>query len=286
MKLIGSFSSHLIELFGVYLSLDRSYFLSLFSHQTASWDSFEVRLLCNATSAFYWLQLIISTTSQGVVSQLKHGFRDSIRVEELTSRLERSASNEEAINIRLLAQLATVLFIDTTSIKNASLVGDLVANILGQPLSGGLVYLLSLLSGGNFTGANGPNRFVGNDDLAPVADLGLQGGELAAHNLDGLASLTLLERFAAAPNDAKTVLSGVFGLGGNYLVRLGEDGTTLGVAQNGPCDVAIGKLGDRDFSGESTVGSVEDILGSNLKAGAEVLTGEKQVKRRGRDDNL
>lgn len=204
----------------------------------------------------------------------------------LTSRLKGSTTNEETVNVGLLAQLATVLLIDAATVQNAGLVGNLVADVGLEPLADGLVDLLGLLGCGDLAGADGPDGLVGNNDLAPVGDLGAQSLELAADDLDGLASLALLQALAAAPDDAQAVLGGVLGLGGDDLVGLVENGAALRVTQDGPCDVAVLELGDGDLAGEGAVGLVEDVLGGDLDLGTEVLTGEEQVDCGRGDDNL
>lgn len=147
--------------------------------------------------------------------------------------------------------------------------------------------LLGLLGGGDLAGANGPDGLVGNDDLAPVADLLLEGGELVGNDLEGLAGLALLEGLAAAPDDADAVLDGVLGLGGDGLVRLLEDGAALRVAQDGPVDVGVLELLDGDLTGEGTVGLVVDVLGSDLDGLLlQVLTDGQEVEGGRSNDGL
>lgn len=146
--------------------------------------------------------------------------------------------------------------------------------------------LLGLLSGSNLASADSPDGLVGNDNVGPVGDLGLEGLELLRDEVDGLASLTGLEGLAAAPDDLEAVLSGVLGLGGDRLVRLAENLTTLRVAENDPVDVAVLELGDGDLAGESTVGLVEDVLGGDLDVLAEGLTDEREVDGRRRYNDL
>lgn len=146
--------------------------------------------------------------------------------------------------------------------------------------------LLSLLSGGDLAGTNRPDGLVGNDDLAPVGDLTLEGLELGGDVLDGLARLTLLKALTAAPDDAQAVLGGVLGLVGDDLVGLAEDGSSLGVAQDGPVDVAVLELGDGDLAGVSAVGLVEDVLGSDLDVVLDGLLDEREVESGRGDDNL
>jgi hypothetical protein len=67
---------------------------------------------------------------------------------------------------------------------------------------------------------NAPDGLVGNDNLAPVLDLVRDSLELLGDDLDGLASLTLLQALTAAQNDAKTVVDGILCLAGNEFVGL------------------------------------------------------------------
>ena len=203
----------------------------------------------------------------------------------LTGRLEGSAADKEAVDIGLLAELAAVLLVNAAAVEDAGLVGDLVADGL-EPVANGLVHVLGLLGGGDLAGANSPDGLVGNDNLAPVGDVGLEGLELLADDLNGLAGLTLLEAFAAAPDDAEAVLSGVLGLEGDGLVRLLENGAALRVAQDGPVDASVLELRDRDLAGEGTVGLVEDVLGGDLDVLGQGLADELEVEVRGGDDDL
>lgn len=146
--------------------------------------------------------------------------------------------------------------------------------------------LLGLVVGGDLAGADGPDGLVGNDDLGPVGDGGLEGSKLLADDLNGGAGLALLEALTAAPDGADAVLGGVLGLGRNDLVGLAEDGAALRVAEDGPVDVAILELGDADLAGEGTVGLVEDVLGGNLDVLAELVADELEVDCRRGDDDL
>lgn len=200
-------------------------------------------------------------------------------------RLQGGTANEEAVNVRLLGQLATVLLVDTAAVENAGLISNLVADVL-EPVADSLVDLLRLRGGSNLARANGPDGLVGNDDLAPVRDLGLEGLELLADDLDGLVSLALLERLAAAPDDAHAVLGGVLGLGGDGLVRLVEDGAALRVAKDGPVDGAVLELRDRDLAREGAVGLVVDVLRGDLNLGADGGADEREVEGGRGDDDL
>lgn len=139
--------------------------------------------------------------------------------------------------------------------------------------------LLCLLSAGDLSSANGPNGLVGNDNLAPVTDLLLEGRELASNDLQGLASLTLFQGLTTAPDDADAVFGRELGLGGNNVVALAEDGSALGVTKDGPVDARVLQLGDGDLASEGTVGLAVDVLSSNSDVLVlEMLTDEKEVQ--------
>lgn len=57
------------------------------------------------------------------------------------------------------------------------------------------------------------------------------------------------------------------------------------MSEDGPGDVAVLELVDGDLAGEGAVGLVEDVLGGDFDALAEVLAGDEQVEGwRGDDD--
>ena len=146
--------------------------------------------------------------------------------------------------------------------------------------------LLGLLRGGDLAGTNGPDGLVGDDNLTPVGDVGLERLELLADDVDGLTSLALLEALAAAPDDADVVLGGVLGLEGDGLVGLLEDGAALRVAEDGPVDVAVLELLNRDLASVSAVALVEDVLSGDLDVLVQVLADEVEVDGGRRDDDL
>lgn len=205
---------------------------------------------------------------------------------KLTSRLERSTADQEAVDVVLLGELLAVLLADGAAVEDAGLVGGLLADVVLEPLADAGVDLLGLLLGGDLAGANGPDGLVGDDDLGPVADLLLEGGELGGDDLEGLVGLALLERLTAAPDDADAVVGGVLGLGGDGLVGLAEDGAALAVAQDGPVDIGVLELVGAGLTGEGTVGLVEDVLGSDGDLLLQGLAGSQQVDGRGSDNGL
>ena len=199
--------------------------------------------------------------------------------------LKGGTTDEETVNVLLLGELVAVLLADTATVDDSGVVRSGLADLLSEVLTDGGVDLLSLLSGGDLAGADGPDGLVGNDNLAPVLDLLGDSAELVGNDIDGLVGLSLLKGLANAENDTESVVEGGLGLGGDEVVGLLEDDTALRVTSQGPGNVGLLELAGRDLTSEGTVGLVEDVLGGNLEAGAEVLTGEEKVEgRRGNDD--
>lgn len=205
---------------------------------------------------------------------------------ELTGRLQTRATNQETINIGLLAQLDAVLLADTSTIDDSGLLRRLSANLLLQPVANGSVDLLCLLGAGNLAGTDSPDWLVGNDNLAPVLDLVGDSAELRGNDLDGLVGLALLERLTTAQNNTESTVKRGLGLGGNEGVVFLENYAALGVTEEGPGDVAVLELVDGDLTGEGTVGLVEDVLSGDLEAWVKVLAGEEKVEGWRGDNNL
>lgn len=202
--------------------------------------------------------------------------------------LQAGATNQEAVNVGLLAQLLAVLLADTATVQDARLVRSLVTNALLEPLADGSVDVLCLLSCGDLASADGPDGLVGNDDLGPVAgaNLGLEGIQLLGNDGNSRASFAFLEGLTAAPDNADAVVDRVFSLGGDGLVRLAQDCPPLAVAKDSPFDTTVKQLRNRDLAGEGTVGLVVYVLRSNFNLLAQLLADEMEVQSCGRDNDL
>ena len=145
---------------------------------------------------------------------------------------------------------------------------------------------LRLGSAGNLSGANGPHGLVGNNNLAPVLNDLRNGSELAGDHLDGDTSLTLLERLTAAQDHGQALVERSLRLGGDEIIRLGEDSAALRVSEKNPLDVGVLELLGRDLAGVGAIALVEDVLGGDLDLGAEGGLGEEEVERGRGDDDL
>lgn len=150
------------------------------------------------------------------------------------------------------------------------------------------MHFLRLLRTGHLARANGPDRFIRDDNALPalLADHLVHSLELFGDDISCDALLALFECLAAAEDHADAAIERGLGLAGDELVLLSEDRTALGVAQEGPGDVAIFELGDGYFTGEGTVGLVEDVLRGDFDVGGEVLAGEEEVEGRWGDDDF
>lgn len=80
---------------------------------------------------------------------------------------------------------------------------------------------------------------------------------------------------------------GVSGTAGYaYIIRLLQDHSALAVADNNPVDLGIAELLNTDLTGESTVGLVVNVLGSDTNLGVGQLAGQSEVDGGRRDDDL
>lgn len=203
-------------------------------------------------------------------------------------RLQAGTANQETVNIGLGSELTAVLLADRATVNDANALLSVGGDSLAEPLADSGVDLLSLLSGGDLSSANSPDRLVGNDDLVPLLCAQLLGGsvKLTGDDLDGLVGLTLLEGLSDTEDDRDTALNGGLGLAGNEIIRLLQDHSALAVADNNPVDLGIAELLNTDLTGESTVGLVVNVLGSDTNLGVGQLAGQSEVDGGRRDDDL
>lgn len=147
--------------------------------------------------------------------------------------------------------------------------------------------LLSLFRSSDLTGADGPNRFVSDNDLAPVLDLVSYGVELTDNDVDGFVRLTLFESFTDAKDDAEVFGESSSGFLGYVGVGFMEKSATFGVAEDDPGDGGLFEHRDRDFTGEGTAGLVVGVLRSDGDGGSpELLLDGKEVEDGGCNDDL
>lgn len=71
-----------------------------------------------------------------------------------------------------------------------------------------------------------------------------------------------------------------------YRIVFLENNPALGVTQDSPGDTRVLQLLNGDFTSESAIWLVIDVLGGDLEAFAEVFAGEEKVEGRRGNDNL
>ena len=180
--------------------------------------------------------------------------------------LERSASDQESINIWKVDEVGGVTSVDGSSVKDSCGGGDLWGDVFVQPGSDVFVGLLSLLWGSDLTGTDGPDWLVSNDDIAPMSNSELISNSLKLSSVNnvGLSGLSLLELLSNANHDVHSVINGDLGLDGNILIGLTKERSSFGVTGEGPLDTNIGELISGDISSESTSSILRHILGRDL----------------------
>jgi hypothetical protein len=142
------------------------------------------------------------------------------------------------------------------------------------------------LSSRNLSSANGPDRFIRDNDLAPLLGLDSVGNsaELSRNNLGSNTHLPLLKALSTAEDNIEASLNRSAGLGTHKLVALAKDGPPLGVAKDHPFDPGVPEL-LRDYLAR-VLAFVEDVLRRDFDVFAQELQHEEEVERGGRDDDL
>lgn len=201
--------------------------------------------------------------------------------------LERSAADEETVNVSGRAEVGCVLAVDGAAVDDACGVGDALRDTLGEPRTRVLVDGLGLVLGRDLACADGPDGLVRNDDLGPVAladDRG-DGLELALDNVVGHVLLALLERLADTGNDLETARKRGLDLLGDDLVRVAEERAALRVAEDDPGDAGVLELLGRDLASERARVLGERVLRSNLDGLLDRADNVEEVQRgRGNHD--
>ena len=147
--------------------------------------------------------------------------------------------------------------------------------------------LLSLLWGGDNTGADSPDWLVGNDNLAPVINLLADGFELSCIDSISLTSFTLIELFADASHDTDVLVKGSLDLLADNLVGLAKDVASLTVSKDAPVESEVLEHDSASLTSVSSVAVKGAVLCGKLDGGAgEGSLGSTEMKGRGSDNDL
>ena len=121
------------------------------------------------------------------------------------------------------------------------------------------------LGGGCATGADRPDRLVGDDDASQAAriDRGQVGLELALEHGLGLAGVALLLDLADAEDRLQAGEQRRWDLARQRLVGLAEVAATLGVAEEDSLDAGLDQHRRRDLAGEGARAVLVHVLGAD-----------------------
>jgi len=148
------------------------------------------------------------------------------------------------------------------------------------------VSLLSNLGGGCLTGADGPDRFVSNNNAVPVGDGASDGIELSLKDIICSSSFSLLESLSNADNRLKIGSLGLGDLLSNDLVSLTEKLSSLRVTDEGPLESEVDNLLSTDLTSESSISASADVLSANEDIRVEHSLSGGDVEGDRGNDNL
>ena len=181
---------------------------------------------------------------------------------------EGCAADEAAVDVGLGKKLICVAVVHGAAVEDGDGAGILGAVELANDGADVLADFLSLLGGGGHAGADGPDGFVGNDQLANLffGNAAQTGLDLHGDPFAGDAQLTLLEGLAAAHDGDETLLHSSLDLGVDVLVGLAH-GTALAVADDDIFAAGIGEHVGGNLAGVSAGGVGVAVLSANANAG-------------------
>ena len=224
-------------------------------------------------------QSISFGAGQGSV-MLAHGLDDGAEL-----GLKRGASDEESIDVLLADKVSAVAGVGGATVLDPSGSGNLSGDVLAQPGANVGVGILSDGWGGCLSSADGPDGLVGNDEVGPAGDGTLYSVKLSLDDIIGLTSFALLKSLTDAEDDLEAVGLGAGSLGSDHLVSLTVELSALGVTNKGPLKAEVLDLLSRDLSGEGTVATTANVLGSDKHVRVEHGLGGGDVESdRGHDD--
>mmetsp|Transcript_45779 Transcript_45779/g.128808 ORF Transcript_45779/g.128808 Transcript_45779/m.128808 type:complete len:336 (-) Transcript_45779:28-1035(-) len=194
-------------------------------------------------------------------------------------RLERSTSHKESINIGLGRKTGSGLSAGRSTVKDTGLVGNIGSSNFSEVLADISMGFLSLLGGGSKTSTDGPDGFIGNDNIFPVflgenISIGL---DLREDEIVGGSSFTVFKGFSTACHDLESLVQGVLRLRRNLSITFSLS-TTFGVTNNCPLGSHISQHIGTSLTSVSTVSLGPDILGTDGDISAKPVLDRLKVK--------
>jgi len=185
--------------------------------------------------------------------------------------LETGSAHQEPVDVWLGTEFGGCAGGDTASVNDSGVGRHLGGDVVLEPLAEVVVDFLGLGGGGGLAGTDGPNRFIGEDDPAPVGDVGLHRGQLGEHNLLGAAGFPLGQLLSEAGDHLEPFCERKADLLADELVGLAEDVASFGVAEDDPLAAEVLDHGGGDLPGEGALANLVAVLGRNSNIGRDDL---------------
>mmetsp|Transcript_1558 Transcript_1558/g.4757 ORF Transcript_1558/g.4757 Transcript_1558/m.4757 type:complete len:248 (-) Transcript_1558:183-926(-) len=177
--------------------------------------------------------------------------------------LARGSSDQETIHVGQLTQGLAIGRVDGATVENPDRICHLAAANIPYDSPDLEVSFLCLQGCGDNACADGPDRLVGDDHLAPVLDLGDDGVHHPLVHRVRLALLALLQELADAEDHGELRRLRHLDLHRAGLVVLPVLGPALGVADDGPVDADVLELPGADLACERALCGLGDVLSAD-----------------------
>src|SRR5262245_3193152 len=204
--------------------------------------------------------------------------------------IERGAADEGAVDIRHRHEVGDVARLHTAAVEDANRAGGLLVEHVPQRGADDGDGRVGVLGGGVATGADGPDRLVGDDreGRAGGAHAGERSADLAVDPLVGVSRFALLERLPHAHDRRHLVFEDGLELLVHVLVRLTDQLPALGVPDDDVRDVELRQHRRAHLARERALVLPVDVLGTEQDRDAirleHRLHGAKRGERRAHHD--
>ena len=204
-------------------------------------------------------------------------------------RLQRSAAHQRAVHVGLFHQAVDGIGLDAAAVKDTDCVGHLGVIKIRQRSANQLTNLLRLLESRRLTGADGPNRLVGDDAFCggKRAHAGKGLFDLRRDKILVSVRLTRFQRLPDANDGNQSRRDRRFGPFVDGLVRIAEILAPLGMADDDVLDAGVLQHGGGQLARISAAFFPMDILGAHadICGRPDFFGRQRQRRRRRANDN-
>ena len=199
------------------------------------------------------------------------------------SGLERSAADEAAVDVELREQAGSVFSVHRAAVLDGDRAGSAGAEERTDGVADEGADFAGLFNGRGLAGADGPDGFVGDDDLADLVGLNVleRHLDLVLDAFGGDAGFAFGQRFADANDRAQTGIEGLQDLLVDGFVGFGEVLSAFAVADDDVLNAHFGEHFGRNFAGVGAGRFVVHVLGTDSDLGrAGRLQSGRQIDER------